>query len=141
VSASQGGTPKDADTDGHVDAACGGDDCNDASATVWHAAFEVANVQTSTGTPTSLTWDSQTGSAGPETVYDVASGVTTTLGAGFGSPACLSSGGASAFYDDSQPAPPPGQVTWYLVKARNSCGAGDYGSGSNGVPRSIGACP
>ncbi|HEV8122584.1 MAG TPA: MopE-related protein, partial [Candidatus Polarisedimenticolia bacterium] len=139
--ACQGGVLKDSDADAHPDAACGGDDCNDADASVWHAAFEVANVTVGASSPSAIAWDSQAASAGPETTYDVASGLTPTLGGGYQSPVCLSDGGNSAGYDDGRPAPPLNQVIWYLVRARNSCGAGDYGSGSNGVPRAIGACP
>jgi N-acetylneuraminic acid mutarotase len=136
-----GGTLKDSDADAHLDAACGGDDCNDEDASVWHTVAEVSNVQATNASPTSVTWDSQAASAGPGTTYDVASGLTPTLGAGYQSPACLSTGGGTAGYDDGRPAPPLNQLYWYLVRARNSCGTGDYGKGSNGVPRPIAACP
>jgi len=132
---------RDSDFDGHFDPACGGDDCNDHDHNVWHAASEVANLQASGPSSTAITWDSQASSAGPGTTYDVASGLIPTPGAGYLSPACLSPAGASASYDDGRPAPPLNQLYWYLVRARNSCGTGDYGRGSDGVPRSIAACP
>ena len=34
-----------------------------------------------------------------------------------------------------------GAFFWYLVRARNACGAGRYGSRSDGSPRSSAACP
>jgi hypothetical protein len=132
---------KDSDFDTHVDAACGGDDCNDDDPGVWHAVSEVVNLQAANPSPTSITWDSQAVAAGPGTIYDVASGLIPTPGAGYVSPACLSSAGAAASYDDGRPAPPLNQLYWYLVRAHNSCGTGDYGNGSNGAARSIPACP
>jgi N-acetylneuraminic acid mutarotase len=128
------------DLDGDGVTMCAGD-CNDADPSVWHAAFEVANVTVGASSPYTIAWDSQAASGGPGTTYDVASGLTPTLGGGYQSPTCLSTGGSTTGYDDGRPAPPLNQVIWYLVRARNSCGAGDYGSGSNGVPRAIGACP
>jgi hypothetical protein len=131
---------KDSDGDAHADAACGGDDCDDNDPGAWHPVSEVANLQASSLSPTAITWDSQAGSAGPGTTYDVASGLIPTLGGGYQSPACLSSD-AGPSYDDGRPAPPLNQLYWYLVRGRNSCGTGDYGKGSDGVPRSIAACP
>jgi hypothetical protein len=131
---------KDSDADAHLDAACGGDDCNDNDPDAWHPVSEVANVQAANPSPTTITWDGQAASAGPGTTYEVAFGVMMSPGAGYGSAACLSTGGASTSYQDGRPLV-VGQVNWYLVRARNSCGTGDYGQGSNGVPRSIAACP
>jgi N-acetylneuraminic acid mutarotase len=43
------------------------------------------------------------------------------------------------FTDHSTPYTPDGY--WYLVRARDGCGAGSYGTLSNGTPRYSGACP
>lgn len=131
---------KDSDADAHVDAACGGSDCNDQDPGAWHAVSEVVNLQAANPSPTSITWDSQAVATGPGITYEVASGLIPTPGAGYLSPACLAAG-AIASYDDGRPAPPLNQLYWYLVRARNSCGTGDYGHASDGVPRSIAACP
>jgi len=74
-------------------------------------------------------------------VYDVASGVLAALGTGYLPAVCLSTGGAPPGYSDTQASPALNQVRWYLVRARNSCGTGNYGTGSNGVLRVIDACP
>jgi hypothetical protein len=37
--------------------------------------------------------------------------------------------------------PPAGAAFWYLVRAKNVCGTGTYGSASGGSPRLGTACP
>jgi len=37
--------------------------------------------------------------------------------------------------------PDPGTGSWYLVRARTSCGIGTYGAASDATPRAIAACP
>jgi len=74
-------------------------------------------------------------------VHDVLSGVTTELPVGSGaSEACVvSSLDASSTVLSDVPA--SGNVSWYLVRGRNLCGSGPYGSASDGTPRESAACP
>ena len=56
------------------------------------------------------------------------------------SEACLASGIPKlAFIDEVVPATGRGQ--WYLVRARNLCGIGSYGTESDGTPRNVQGCP
>ena len=134
-----GGPPKDADVDGHVDALCGGDDCDDTAASVWHSPSEVTRALADAGSPMTLSWDSQDALSGPGTVYDLASGTIVD-----GTPidltqsVCLQSGGGASF-TDTRADPAVGTVFWYLVRAVNVCGIGTYGTSQEDA--SIMACP
>jgi hypothetical protein len=137
----EGGGPPDGDGDTHISGLCGGDDCNDLNGAVWQAPFEVTNLVLTTASPANPAWDSQTGLAGPETVYDLVSG---TFGpnsgvVSFPAASCLQSGGVANSFSDARPDPAPGTAYWYLSRGRNSCGTGTYGT----VPRDTGipACP
>src|SRR5262249_54280027 len=133
------GPPRDADVDGHVDGLCGGDDCNDADALVWSAPLSVTGMSVASGSPTPLAWDSQAIPTGPETASDLASGV---FGGGtpldFTTAVCLQPAGGPSF-SDARPNPPFGSVVWYLVRDRNSCGIGSYGSAQEDA--TLTACP
>jgi hypothetical protein len=130
----------DADGDGHVAAACGGNDCNDADASVHSAPAEVSKLLVLTKNPSNLSWDSQAISAGPGTLYDLVSGSlrAPTSGSAFSPANCLQSSSVTNF-SDARPAPAIGTGFWYLVRGRNSCGTGSYGSALRdaGIP----ACP
>ena len=77
----------------------------------------------------------------PGTLYDVAQGLASALSSETeGSETCRAQGLSSTFVDLSD-APPVGDGFWYLVRARNSCSNGSWGSSSSGQPRSIAACP
>lgn len=124
----QSGSLRDADADGHPDSFCGGDDCNDSNPLVWHPPVEVQNLTITTASPASLAWDGQGILAGPETLYDLVSGsLSPSGGLDFSSRTCLQSATATS-YSDNRPSPPVGASFWYLVRARNSCGIGTYGS-------------
>jgi hypothetical protein len=131
------GSPLDADGDGHADPNCGGDDCNDRDAQAWHAPAEVTNLTLSSQSPVALTWNAMATSSGPETNYDVVAGFMETSGEGFDVSGCLGNSGTNNGYADPLPTPPPDQLYWYLVRARNSCAVGTYGTASDGTPRSI----
>jgi serine protease AprX len=89
-----------------------------------------------------LTWTSMTAAFGSGTVYDVLRG--DLLGLRTGDPvalaACLGAGNTLAALEDFQ-TPPTGAGFYYLVQARNACGAGGYGADSAGSPRAHAACP
>jgi len=133
------GAARDGDVDSHGDALCGGDDCDDADAGVWHPPAEVAALDAGAGTVTSLSWEDQGASAGPDTAYDLFSGLLTSaaqLDPSVGS--CLMTGGPP-FFDDARPDPAPGAVSWYLARARNGCGTATWGSPD--ADARITACP
>ena len=122
------GPPPDQDGDGHVDAICAGTDCNDLNPFVWSSPVEVTSLVFTSASD--LSWDGQSALTGPETSYDVASGYFTG-GQGFGvvPSACLQGGGGIG-YTDNRTDPAVGQGFWYLVRGRNSCGMGSFGSGA-----------
>ena len=130
---------RDLDADGHPDALCGGNDCNDASSAVWAAPAEVSGLNLTSSSPANPSWQGQAGSAGPGTLYDLVSGTLgPSTGISFSAASCLQSATATA-YLDSRPGPATGFATWYLSRARNSCGTATFGS----TPRdsAIPACP
>jgi hypothetical protein len=136
----QAGSPRDLDADAHVDAVCGGDDCNDTDATVWSAPSDVTGMLVAAGAPTAISWGEQAASAGPGTSYDPVAGMLRLPSGGmdFGSAACYGPA-VSSPWTDPQPDPAVGAGYWYLVRARNACGVGTYGSPERDT--SISACP
>jgi hypothetical protein len=123
-----GGALPDLDGDGHVDARCGGNDCSDADPLVWSAPSEVTNLSLNADAVTLLNWDGQDLQSGPGTVFDLASGsFSEAAWFSLSTGTCLQNGGANLFSDD-RPDPGVGGGFWYLVRARNSCGAGTLGS-------------
>jgi hypothetical protein len=140
---------RDSDGDGYGDAAevslsCGqppgyvgnGEDCNDADATVHHIPAEVRSVTVErSGSEVLLSWESQAGSAGSATVYDLVTGLVSELHSdtGYARGSCLAAAWSTTTYDDSREVPPPCDVAYYLVRARNACGAATYGD-SNASP-------
>jgi hypothetical protein len=132
------GRLRDSDGDFRVDHLCGGSDCDDSNPQLWLPAQEVANLRLTTSVPADPAWDSQGSLVGPETRYDLMSGTLASAGAfDFPAASCLLSGGGNAF-SDWRPDPAAGSVTWYLARARNSCGVGTYGTSGRdaGLPPS-----
>ncbi len=133
------GNARDDDADTHPDGLCGGDDCDDGDPTVWHEPDEVSGMTLEVTTPTPLSWDAQDLIAGPATTYDLFSGTLVASAAlDFTSGTCLVAGG-SAWYDDGRAAPAPGEVFWYLARARNDCGTATWGPPA--ADADIPACP
>ncbi len=119
------GAIRDADSDGHPDFFCGGDDCKDSKPFVWLPALEVNNLTVTAIDPTFLSWDDQRAIVGSETVYDL---VTGALGASpLSTTSCMTYGTGVGFLD-IRDAPLVGTGYWYLVRARNTCGGGTYGT-------------
>jgi hypothetical protein len=87
-----------------------------------------------------IQWNSAQGAA----THDVLRGTVSGLPVGSGAESCIAFGTSSAFAVDSD-SPPPGAAYWYLVRGRNACGNGGYGSAAvNGSPttvRASSACP
>jgi len=86
----------------------------------------------------SFMWDP--GATGPGGIYDVVRGVISELPVGSGAAeTCFQSTTNFATFD-LQP-PPIGTGYWYLVRARDDCGSGTYGTGSDAAERMTTACP
>jgi hypothetical protein len=78
--------------------------------------------------------------AGSATVHDVARGLLSELPVGSGAAeTCLASGPANSAMDTTTPA--VGEGRWYLVRGRNGCAAGIYGTASDGSINVTAACP
>jgi len=122
-----GGPPPDLDGDTHVEALCGGDDCDDADSFVWFSPVEVTQLAVVGSHPDDLTWDEQGNLVGPGTTYDLVTGsLAGGPGLDFTSSTCLQPGGGAG-YSDARPDPPAGGAVWYLARARNACGIGTWG--------------
>ncbi len=102
---------------------------------------EVGNVEVAGASPTTVTFDLQ--SIGPGAHYEMISGLLSRLTqiASFEEDFCLMPNATVGSYQDSRPAPPPGDGWYYLVRAANGCGAGTYGSLMADSPRSADVCP
>lgn len=134
-----GGGLKDVDGDGHGDAVCGGDDCNDANPQVWSNPRDVTNLVMNATDPSTMSWDSQASLVGPGTTYDLVSGpMASGAGPDFLSGVCLQPGGATT-YTETRPDPAVRNAYWYLARGRNSCGVGTYGTSQQDT--SIPSCP
>lgn len=85
-----------------------------------------------------LTWDRP--AAGTATVYDLLRGDADQFPVGQGpQESCLATG-ISTNTAPTPDAPAPGTAFWYLVRARNVCGTGSYGTTSSGIERVSLAC-
>ncbi len=93
-------------------------------------------------TSSSLEWTSLAGQAGSGVVYDLIRGGTGALRAdgGVAGAACLASGASGPGLVDPV-TPPPGEAWYYLVRGRNTCGIGSFGTDSAGDPHVNTACP
>jgi subtilisin family serine protease len=126
----------DADADGIVDAC----DCAPASNGAFDVPGEVGGLRSASASV--LSWTSLGAAAGSGTVYDLLRGDLAGLRAGqpVAGAACLATGlPAAAFEDPGEPGAEAGY--FYLVQARNACGAGGYGAATDGSPRTHAACP
>jgi N-acetylneuraminic acid mutarotase len=130
---------RDVDADGHPDAVCGGNDCNDLNQSEWSPPMEVTGLALTTPSPADPSWTSQAAAAGPGTSYDLVSGsVGPAAGITFSSASCLQSS-TSTTYPDPRPGPGAGSAFWYLTRARNSCATATYGSAAR--DSAIPSCP
>lgn len=93
------------------------------------------------GNAWTLAWSSAAPASGPATVHDVARGLLANLPVGSGPGETCVASGTPADRATDYSSPPGGSGYWYLVRARNVCGAGTYGSPKNGEPRVTAACP
>jgi len=89
-----------------------------------------------------ITWAVADPSGGTGTVYDVIAGDLATLRTTglFVTAACLGASGVTPQRVDPV-VPPAGSGTFYVIEARNVCGASGFGATSGGVPRAHASCP
>jgi len=106
---------------------------------VGYAPGEVAGMAFAADKQT-LAWTSQAAHAGNGTVYDVVRGGTANLPTGGAGETCLAASVAATQVVDTAE-PDPGASFYYLVRARNVCGVGTYGTTSGGAPRTPMVCP
>ncbi len=90
---------------------------------------EVASLTVVGKNPTVLSW-SPALSSGLPLIYEVATGLLDDLGGPgkFGLGECLAGGVPGSSFEDTRAAPPGGEGYYYMVRARNACFAGTYGS-------------
>ncbi len=88
-----------------------------------------------------LTWDPAGPLAGTGTGHQLLRGLVSGLpvGSGAGETCPVTSTPASTAVDAAVPG--EGESFYYLVRAKNSCGAGTYGQTSAGGPRTSAGCP
>jgi hypothetical protein len=85
----------------------------------------------------SFTWDATVGA----TFYGVVRGLMGALpiGPGGEEEVCFTGLLAPTFPDPELPDPETG--FWYLIRGQSACGAGSYGTASDGTPRTTTTCP
>jgi hypothetical protein len=90
---------------------------------------------------TDFSWQLPFPGWGSETVYQVLRGEIEDLPViGEPSDTCLALGAPDVSATDTA-APAPEHGWWYLVRAKNACGAGTYGARTGGQVRDSVACP
>ena len=105
-------------------------DCAPSDAGAFSIPADALNVGfTGASAPRTLRWDHLAPSSGAATVHDVVTGNLKELRStgSFAGAVCAASGTGAASIPDPTPDPPVGEGTYYLVRGRNSCGAGTYG--------------
>jgi hypothetical protein len=122
----------DDDNDGVED----GSDCAPLEQGSYGVPSEVVNLDIDNTTTTDLSWPLQ--DLGSETLYDLTSGQYSLTGSlNFGAGTCVASV-YEGMTTDGRADPPPGSIYYYMVKSRNACGPGTYGT----PPRDTSpACP
>jgi len=90
--------------------------------------------------PIQLTWDDQTGAAGPGTNYNMISGVMDALPLPGGNvPETCAAAGIQGNFFQIGTTPPVGEAEWYLMQAANACGSSMLGPSTSG-PRISSIC-
>ena len=132
------GNACDPDVDG--DGVANALDCAAQDPTVWSPPSEVRDVLPLATVPFQLTWTAQAQGA----IYDVVVGSLSAMAinAGVTDASCTAQNLSQPSWSGTQAKLAVGDGYYYLVRARNACGVGDYGSNSDLVPRApLGACP
>lgn len=124
----------DLDSDG--DNALDFSDCNPSDNTAFAVPGVVQSVAINSiaaSTNTAVSWQSQAATAGSGTVYDLVSGLLSSLTAtgAYGSAICLANniaGTSTPPYTDTRAIPPVGDSYYYLIRAQNSCAVASFGA-------------
>ena len=125
-------TGVDSDTDGAADCI----DCALLDNTAYGLPTAVENLEVTQPSSTQIAWTDQ--NIGSGTDYAVVSGEITALGSmDFTLATCLASPAMSPAVD-AGPDPALGAAKYYMVKPRNSCGVGTYGTAARDLAP---ACP
>lgn len=114
-------------------------DCDETKGEVWAAPGEVLNLRWSADR-TALLWDLPGLPGGAPTAlrYDV---FRSPSPAGFADAAeCLETDSLDRQSPDGA-IPAPASARFYLVRAENTCGPGNPGTGTDGLPRPVPSCP
>lgn len=116
-------------------------DCAATDAGAFAAPAEVTGLGADPAAADRITWDSQAGTAGTGTLYDLLRGDVDALRTSgtVDDAACRASGLAEAGFTDEE-APDPGRAFYYLARARNTCGTAGWGASSAGTARASSAC-
>jgi hypothetical protein len=107
-----------------------GDDCAPADPGSWAPVVTVTDLALDKAGVTGLSWSDQGAVVGPGLAHDVLGGNLSSLRAsGIAATACVDGPIQGNAHDDVRPAPPPGDGYFYLIRARNACGAATLGVG------------
>jgi len=124
-----------AGVDGDGDGVANGADCVPGDASVWTAPSPVTNLMLSKGT-TGFQWSQPPSGGGA--VYDV---LRSGAAADFWNATCVASGISQTTVPSAGDVNPnPGEIFFYLVRARSACGTAPMGTGNHGTPRQGTAC-
>jgi hypothetical protein len=88
-----------------------------------------------------FTWNSVASGSGVDTFYDMARGKLSQFPVGSGAAETCAGTAFSGTTLEDATAPAAGTGFWYLVRGHNTCGAGSYGTRSNGSPEATVVCP
>jgi DNA-binding beta-propeller fold protein YncE len=117
------------------DSVLDGNDCASADPGAFGAPTEVAGLRVSKSPATALVWNEQATATGPGVLYDVVGGslaVLRTSGLATAT-SCVAGDLTAPTYTDTAPNPPPGNVRFFLVRARNACAVGTFGPGTGAI--------
>ena len=124
------------DPDG--DGVCASLDCMPEDSEAWAPPAEASSLAIESDAQT-LSWETLAAQAGPGTVYDLMRGSWPASPAA-SSPGELCVAGLGAAVTQDATLPDPGETFWYVVRGRNACGTGTFGSSTSGVERPVAPC-
>jgi hypothetical protein len=87
-----------------------------------------------------MTWSTDAPNSGSGTVYDVVRGPVGELPVGSGPSEVCQAGGVGGLSATVATNPAPDVAWYFVVRGRNTCASGTYGSDSSGAPRISLAC-
>jgi hypothetical protein len=127
--------------DGDEDGAGNVCDCAPTDPGSHHAPVDVSGLAVDKDPEARVFWPDQSAALGSDVVYDLVTGLVSDLVAdgGFNAATCLEPGTSVPEHADGR-SPPGGDGYYYLVRSRNACGTGTYGTGREGLDGSS-PCP